>query len=76
MNYHVVISDQAKKDLYRIYSYIFTVLKSKVNANSILKRLYEAIEKLMKLPQPLLLFILSMESEILIRFYFPQNKLN
>jgi len=50
MNYNVVISDRAKKDLYRIYSYIFTVLKSKVNANSILKRLYEAIEKLNFMP--------------------------
>ena len=50
MNYNVVISDQAKKDLYRIYSYISTVLKSKVSANSILKRLYEAIEKLNFMP--------------------------
>jgi hypothetical protein len=43
MKYQVVISDQAKEDLSSIYSYILNNLKSKINADAVFKRLYEAM---------------------------------
>lgn len=46
MNYEVVISEQAENDLTEIYSYIRDVLKSEINANSVLGRLYSAMDGL------------------------------
>ena len=46
MSYEVVISDQAKKDITRIYSYIFNKLESRINADAVLRRLYTAINDL------------------------------
>ena len=40
MDYKVVISEQAEEDLADIYSYILNVLKSEINADSVLGRLY------------------------------------
>ena len=46
MDYKVVISEQAEEDLAVIYSYILNVLKSEINADSVLGRLYSAMEDL------------------------------
>ena len=50
MKYQVVISDQAKEDLSSIYSYILNNLKSKINADAVFKRLYEAMQDLNFMP--------------------------
>ncbi|WP_191015050.1 type II toxin-antitoxin system RelE/ParE family toxin [Treponema zioleckii] len=42
----IVLSDQAKEDLAEIYDYILNVLKSEINAESVLNRLYSAMSKL------------------------------
>ena len=46
MDYTVVLSDQAKEDVSEIYDYIRTVLQSEANANSLLNRLYAAMDSL------------------------------
>ena len=46
MEYSVVLSDQAKEDVAEIYGYILNVLKSEINAESVLKRLYSAMNEL------------------------------
>ena len=46
MDCTVVLSDQAKEDVESIYGYILNVLKSEINAESVLTRLYSAMEKL------------------------------
>ena len=46
MDYTVVLSDQAKEDVSEIYDYIRTVLQSEANANSVLNRLYAAMDSL------------------------------
>ena len=46
MDCTVVLSDQAKEDVASIYGYILNVLKSEINAESVLTRLYSAMEKL------------------------------
>lgn len=50
MHYQVLITEQAKKDLHHIYSYILNVLKSKKNADSVLERLYTGMENLNCMP--------------------------
>ena len=46
MEYNVVLSDQAKEDVAKIYGYILNVLKSEINAESVLNRLYSAMNEL------------------------------
>lgn len=46
MEYSVVLSDQAKEDVAEIYGYILNVLKSEINAESVLNRLYSAMNEL------------------------------
>lgn len=46
MDYEVVVSEQAEDDLADIYSYIRDVLKSEINADAVLSRLYSAMEGL------------------------------
>ena len=46
MKYSVVLSDQAKEDVAEIYGYILNVLKSEINAESVLNRLYSAMNEL------------------------------
>lgn len=46
MSYKVVISNQAKLDIARIYSYIFNKLKSRINADAVLRKLYSEIDDL------------------------------
>ena len=46
MEFSVVLSDQAKEDIAGIYDYILNVLKSEINAESVLNRLYSAIDEL------------------------------
>lgn len=46
MSYKVVISNQAKSDVARIYSYILNQLKSKINAEAVLRRLYSEMDDL------------------------------
>lgn len=46
MDYEVVISEQAEDDLANIYSAIRDVLKSEINADAVLGRLYSALEEL------------------------------
>ena len=46
MDYCVVLSDQAKEDVAEIYGYILNVLKSEKNADSVLNRLYSAMDEL------------------------------
>ena len=46
MEYNVVLSDQAKKDVSEIYGYILNVLKSELNAEAVLNRLYSAMNEL------------------------------
>lgn len=46
MEYSVVLSDQAKEDVSEIYEYILNVLKSEINAESVLNRLYSAMNEL------------------------------
>lgn len=46
MNYKVEISEQAENDIADIYSYIRNVLKSQINADSVLERLYSAMKDL------------------------------
>lgn len=46
MEYSVVLSDQAKEDIAEIYSYILNVLKSEINAESVLNRLYSAMNEI------------------------------
>ena len=44
--YTVVISNQAKEDISNIYDYILNVLKSNINADAVLNRLYSAMTDL------------------------------
>lgn len=44
--YKVYLSNQAKEDIANIYGYILNNLKSEINADAVLNRLYSAIEKL------------------------------
>jgi len=46
MEYSVVLSDQAKEDIAEIYGYILNVLKSEINAEAVLNRLYSAMNEL------------------------------
>ena len=46
MEYSVALSDQAKEDIVEIYDYILNVLESEINAESVLNRLYSAMNKL------------------------------
>lgn len=46
MEYSVVLSDQAKEDVAEIYGYILNVLKSEINAKSVLNRLYSTMNEL------------------------------
>lgn len=46
MEYSVVLSDQAKEDVAEIYEYILNVLKSEINADAVLNRLYSAMNEL------------------------------
>ncbi|EID84031.1 Plasmid stabilization system protein [Treponema sp. JC4] len=46
MDYKVVLSDNAKADISRIYGYILNKLKSSINADAVLKRLYSSMEDL------------------------------
>lgn len=46
MNYKVVLSDQAKDDIAKIYGYILGVLESEINADAVFDRLYSAIDDL------------------------------
>ncbi len=46
MHCQVVISAQAEEDLSNIYSYVLNVLQSEINADSVLGRLYSAMEDL------------------------------
>ena len=46
MKYSVVLSDQAKEDVAEIYGYILNVLKSEKNAETVLNRLYSAMNEL------------------------------
>ena len=46
MGYEVVVSEQAEEDLANIYSYILNVLKSEINADAVLGRLYSAMQDL------------------------------
>ena len=46
MEYKVVLSDTAKADLARIYSYILNKLKSVINADAVLARLYSSMDDL------------------------------
>ena len=46
MEYTVVLSDQAKEDVAEIFKYILNILKSEINADSVLKRLYSAMNEL------------------------------
>ena len=44
--YEIVVSEQAEQDLANIYSYILNVLKSELNAEAVLNRLYLAMSEL------------------------------
>ena len=46
MEFKVVVSEQAENDLANIYSYILNELKSQINADAVLGRLYTAMENL------------------------------
>jgi len=46
MAYTVVLTEQAKEDIADIYGYILNVLKSEINAESVLNRLYSAMNDL------------------------------
>ncbi len=46
MEYKVVLSDTAKADLARIYSYILNKLQSVINADAVLARLYSSMNDL------------------------------
>ena len=46
MNYEVVISKKAKSDISKIYSHILYKFKSKLNADSVLKKIYSELEDL------------------------------
>ena len=46
MSYKVVISNQAKIDIKKIYFYILNNLKSRINADAILSKLYSEIDDL------------------------------
>lgn len=46
MDFKVVVSEQAENDLTNIYSYILNELKSPINADAVLGRLYAAMEDL------------------------------
>ncbi len=46
MEYKVVLSDKAKTDLAKIYGYILNKLKSPINADALLARLYSSMEDL------------------------------
>ena len=46
MDFTVQITEQAEDDLADIYSYIFTTLKSSINADAVLGRLYTEIKNL------------------------------
>ena len=46
MNYKVVLSDQAKDDIAKIYGYILSVLGSEINADAVFDRLYSAMNDL------------------------------
>lgn len=46
MEYTVVLTEQAKEDIADIYGYILNVLKSEINAESVLNRLYSAMNDL------------------------------
>lgn len=46
MSYKVVISNQAKIDIAKIYSYILHELKSRINADAVLRKLYSEIDDL------------------------------
>ena len=51
MDYKVVISNQAEEDITEIYSYIYNELKSKINADSVLNRLYSSMNELSFMPE-------------------------
>ena len=46
MDYTVVLSNQAKDDIAAVYSYIRSVLQSKINADAVLRRLQSAMADL------------------------------
>ena len=46
MSYKVVISNQAKIDIAKIYAYILNRLKSRINADAVLRKLYSEISDL------------------------------
>ena len=50
MEYTVQLSEQAKEDLFAIYIYIRNVLKSRINADAFLGRMFSEIEKLNTMP--------------------------
>lgn len=46
MDYEVTLSKQAEEDLANIYSYILNNLRSLINADAVLERLYSAMQDL------------------------------
>ena len=62
MNYKVLVSEQAARDLNGIYSYIFHDLKSKLSAERIALRLRDAMIGLSVMPKRYL--VKEAESEV------------
>ena len=60
MEYSVVLSDQAKEDIAEIYSYILNVLKSEINAESVLHRLYSAMNEVRNMAESYHLYQMSL----------------
>ena len=62
MNYKVIVSEQAERDLESIYSYIFRELKSKTSAEKMALRLRGAMIGLSVMPKRYL--VKETESEV------------